>query len=136
MSFAQRVALVVLAAFFMTSVATSLAAWLCARPLLAAAAAAGSATLRARALALFRLLPSAAAALVTAAILVPGYISHERTGAEQGGVTLWLLAAGGAALLAASLIGVMRAVWKTARLRRAWLAAARPAHVADAGIPA
>lgn len=136
MSFAQRVALVLLAAFFLASVATSVIAWICARPLLAAAAATGSATLKARSLALFRLLPSACAAAVTALILIPGYVSHERPGSEEAGVTLWLLASAGAALIAASIAGVAASVRKTARLRRVWLAAARPVAVEGAGISA
>lgn len=136
MSYAQRAALVLLAAFFMTSTVTSAMAWLCARPLLAAAAADGSAVLTARALAVFRLLPSAIAAAVTALILLPGYVAHERSGAEHGSLTLWLLAAGGAALIAASIAGIISSAWKTARLRREWLATAVPADVAGAGISA
>lgn len=135
MSFAQRVALVLFAAFFITNVAASLVAWLCARPLLAAAST-GTALLKARALSLFRLLPSAVSLAVTLTILVPGYIAHESTGSERAGIMLWLLAAGGAALLAASVAGALAAVRTTARLRRAWLAAAHPADVPEAGMGA
>ena len=136
MSYAQRVALVMLAAFFMTNAVASAIAWLCARPLLAAASADGSAVLKARALALFRLLPSAIAAAVTAVILLPGYVAHERSDAEHAGLTLWLLAAGGAALIAASMAGIISSARQTARLRREWLATAVPANVAGAGIGA
>lgn len=136
MSLAQRVVLVLLASFFLTSVLTSAATWICARPLLAAVAGHGSAMLRARGLALFRLLPSVMAVGVTAVILVPGYLAHERAGSEEAGLTLWLLAAGGAALLAAAMCGVARAIRSTAQLRRAWLATARPASIEGAGIRA
>ena len=135
MTFPLRVTLVLLAAFFLSTVATSGVAWLCARPLIAAATV-GTAMVRARALACFRLLPSFAAAVITVAILVPGYLAYERGGAEHVSITLWLLAAAGAAVIAGGLVEIARSLHKTAALRREWLAAARPAIVPGAGVRA
>lgn len=134
MSFPQRLTLVLLAAFFISNVAASLVAWLSAGAILSRAHH-GSAGVRASALPLFRLLPSAIAACVTAGILVPGYLAHERPGIEQSGVTLWLLAAAGAAIVAASIVTGVLSLVRTARLKRAWLAEARPAILPGAGMP-
>lgn len=136
MSFAQRFALVVLAAFFMTSILTSLAAYLAAPSVLRAVSAA-AAPVRARALACFRLLPAAAALAITALVLAPGYFRHEQRGEfESVGLLITLAAAGAALLLSGAAFAVARAIARTSSLRRAWLAGARPLAGRPGGMPA
>lgn len=136
MSFAQRFALVVLAAFFMASAATSVAAYLAAPGVLRAASSAAAST-RARGLAYFRLLPASAALAMTALVLAPGYFRHEQRGELEGvGLLIALCASGGALLLGAAAFASARAVARTTSLRRAWLADARPLAGRPGGMPA
>lgn len=134
MSFEQRFALVLLAAFFLASVATSLAAAIVSPALLARR---GACTAReAGALALFRLLPAAAALALTLFVLGPGYFAHEQRGEPEGsGVGLVALALGGAWILAASIARLARAWRRTAAIRRQWLAEGREIHIPGAGMP-
>ena len=135
MSFAQRFTLVLFAAFFISSVATSLAAfgfasWLRARTAVVTSRQAG-------ALALYRLMPALAALAITALVLGPGYFEHEqRTEAEGSGYALIALALGGLFILGASCARVVRSIVRTSRLKRAWLAEGRPVDVPGARMPA
>lgn len=136
MTFPQRFALVLLAAFFLSSIATSLVAFLTA-PLIVRARPAGSAARRASALALFRLLPATAAVAITIFVLGPGYFEHEQRGELEGAsYALFLLAAGGASLLIASGLRVAGAIRRTSALRRSWLAQGERLDMPRAGMPA
>lgn len=136
MSFAQRFALVVLAAFFMTSIVTSLAAYLAA-PAVRRAVSAAPASTRARALACFRLLPAAAALSITTLVLAPGYFRHEQRGElESVGLLIACAAAGAALLVSGAAVAVARAIARTSSLRCAWLAGARPLPGRPGGMPA
>jgi Zn-dependent protease with chaperone function len=136
MTFAQRFALVLLAAFFLSSVATSLLAYLTA-PLVVRARPAGSAARRAGALALFRLLPAAAAVAITLFVLGPGYFEHEQRGELEGAsYALLLLAAGGTFLLLESAARIARALRPTSALRRSWIAQGERLDMPAAGMPA
>ena len=136
MSFEQRFALVLLAAFFLSSVATSLAAFIVASPLFRARPRA-FAPGHAGALALCRVLPAMLALALTALVLGPGYFEHEqRTETEGAGYALFALAAGGLSIVMASLARVARAMLRTSALKRTWLAAAHPIDVPSAGMPA
>jgi Zn-dependent protease with chaperone function len=135
-TFAQRFALVMLAAYFVSSVAGSLAALPFAEALLRPSAR-GAADSRARGLALFRLLPAFAAMVLTLLVLAPGYYAHEqRTELESAGLLLTLCAAGGALILLCAVVRTCRAVTQTAKLRRSWLANARPLNLPHAGMRA
>lgn len=135
MSFEPRFALVLLAAFFLSSVFTSAVAWLLATPLLRARA--GDASGRASTLALFRLLPVGVALALTAGVLGPGYYAHEQRDELEGtGVLLVCFAAAGFALLASSVARIAAAVRRGAAARRALLASARPIDLPGAGVPA
>ncbi|MDQ3168796.1 MAG: M56 family metallopeptidase [Acidobacteriota bacterium] len=136
MSFEQRFALVLFSAFFLSSIATSLAAFIVASPLFRSHAR-PFAPGHAGALALCRLLPAMLAIALTAFVLGPGYFEHEqRTEAEGAGYALFALATGGLLVLMASLARVARAMARTSALKRAWLAEARPVDVPSAGMPA
>ena len=135
MTFAQRFTLVLLAAFFLSTIVTSMAGYVCAAPLLRAAARAGAAA-RAWSLACYRLLPATAAIVMTGLILAPGYFRHEqRSELESAGVALLLCAAGGVLVLLGSLTRVCRAAMSAARLRRSWLAGGRALEMPGAGLP-
>ena len=135
MSFPQRFALVLLAAFFLSSVVTSLVALAGASPLLRSRG--RDSSKEAGALALYRLMPAAAALALTGLVLGPGYFEHEqRTDAEGSGVALLVMAAGGLAIVLWSGFRLARAVRRAAVLRRAWLAQAAPIELAGAGMPA
>jgi hypothetical protein len=130
-SFAQRFALVLLAAFFLSSLVCSLLAYLCAGPVLRRIASQPSA------LAIFRLLPSVMAIGVTMLVLAPGYYVYEqRADLEGAGRALWIASAGGAALLLSSLARALYLTMGTARLRRSWLRTARATRVPGAGMQA
>ena len=136
MSFEQRFALVLLAAFFLSSVAASLLAFAVASPLFRSRARAFLPG-HAGALALCRLLPAMLAIALTAFILGPGYFEHEQRGEPEGaGYALFALAACGLIVLIASLARVVRAMIRTSALKRAWLAEGRPVDVPSAGMPA
>lgn len=136
MNFAQRFVLVLLAAFFVSSIATSLAAWLCAGVVVRASHRSRAAT-RAWTLALYRLLPGLAALGVTAFILAPGYFRHEqRDEIEDVGIVLMLAAAGGLLILLASITRAIRTTIATAVLRRRWLATGTPLPMTVARMPA
>lgn len=136
MSFAQRFALVLMAAFFVASLATSLAAAVFAPAIVRAIRGAGAAG-RAWTLAAYRLLPAILAITITATVLGPAYFRHEqRVELEGVGLALALCAAGGLLLIAISLARVATAVITTASLRRGWLATGRPLGIAGAGMPA
>jgi len=135
MTFAQRFALVLLAAFFLSSVITSLIALVSAPPLLRSRDRASAK--EAGALALYRLMPAGAALALTALVLGPGYFEHEqRVEAEGSGVALFAMAAGGLVIMLWSGFRLARAVRRTAVLRRAWLAQAAPIDLPGAGMPA
>ena len=135
MNFAQRFALVLLAAFFLSSVITSLVALVCASPLLRSRD--GVSAREAGALALFRLMPAGAAVALTLLVLGPGYFEHEQRGeAEGSGIALLVMAAGGLAIILWSGFRLTRAVRRAAVLRRAWLAQAAPIDLPGAGMPA
>lgn len=136
MSFAQRFALVLLAAFFLSSLVTSFAGIVFAHVVVRAIRRAGAAG-RAWTLAAFRLLPATLAVAITAAVLGPAYFRHEqRVELEGVGLALALCAAGGLLLTATSLARIARAVITTSSLRREWLAKGRPLAIAGAGMPA
>lgn len=136
MTFAQRFALVLLAAFFLSTAVTSATAWIVTSPLLRMTAR-FSASFRASLLAGWRLLPSAAALIATGLVLAPGYYRHEQRGEpEDVGAVLLLLAAGGAAVLASAAARAVRAGLRTAALRREWSAGSKPASIGAAGLPA
>lgn len=136
MSFAQRFALVLLAAFFISSLLTSLAGWAFAPALVRAIRREGAAS-RAWTLAAYRTLPAALAIAVTAAVLGPGYFRHEQRVESEGvGLALALCALGGLLLLAVSLFRAARAIVTTSSLRRAWLSNGRPVRLGGAGLPA
>src|SRR5688572_25827244 len=135
-TFAQRFALVMLAAYFVSSVVASLAALPFAEALLRRSAR-RAADSRARGLALFRLLPAFAAMALTLLVLAPGYYAHEqRAELESAGLLLTLCAAGGALILLCAVVRTCRAVTQTAKLRRSWLAKARPLNLPHAGMRA
>lgn len=135
MSFEQRFALVLLAAFFLSSVATSIVAALVSSGVLARSCAWTSRD--AAGLALFRLLPAAAALSLTLFILGPGYFEHEQRGEPEGsGYGLIALALGGLCIALASIARVARAWRRTAATRRQWLREGREVSIADAGMPA
>jgi Zn-dependent protease with chaperone function len=134
MTFASRFALVLLAAFFLSSVVTSLIAYACSRRVLRASAVTPR---EAGALALYRLLPALAALALTVLVLAPGYLQHEQRGEfETVSVTLFALAAAGLALLCASAARVVRAVRRASALRREWMARAERIDLAGASMPA
>ena len=135
MSFEQRFALVLLAAFFLSSVATSVVAALLSPVLLARR---GAWTSReAAALALFRLLPAASALALTFFVLGPGYFEHEQRGEPEGsGYGLIALALGGVWIAGASIARLARAWRRTAAIRRQWLAEGREVSIPNAGMPA
>ena len=136
MTFGMRFTLVLLAAFFLASAASSLAAWLAAGPVIRATARAAAAP-RAWLLACFRLLPATAAVAMTALVLAPGYYRHEQRGEPEGvGLVLALAAAAGLLIAAGAVARAAAAVIRASALRRAWLAAGRPIDVAGAGMPA
>ena len=136
MTFAQRFTLVLMAAFFLSTVATSLAGCVFAGAVLRASARA-SATARAWTIAAYRLLPAAAAFGITAFILGPGYYRHEQRGEpENAGLVLALCAAGGVLILLRSAARAARGILSTRALRRAWIAASRPLDIAGSGMPA
>lgn len=135
MNFAQRFTLVLLAAFFLSSVITSLVALVCASPLLRSRD--GVSAREAGALALYRLMPAGAALALTLLVLGPGYFAHEqRAYAEGSGAALFALAAGGLALLLWSAARLAHAARRASALRRAWLAQAAPIDLPGAGMPA
>ena len=135
MNFAQRFTLVLLAAFFLSSVITSLIALVCASPLLRSRD--GVSAREAGALALYRLMPAGAALALTLLVLGPGYFAHEqRADAEGSGAALFALAAGGLALLLWSAARLAHAARRASALRRAWLAQAAPIDLPGAGMPA
>ena len=135
MTFAQRFALVLLAAFFLSTIVTSAAGYAFAGPLLRACARSGAAA-RAWSLAVYRLFPAAAAIAITVIVLGPGYFRHEQRGApEDAGLALTLAAAGGLAILLSSIARAAHAAMTAARLRRSWLALGRPLDMPAAGIP-
>lgn len=135
MSFAERFMLVLLAAFFLSSVITSLIAFVCASPLLRSRD--GVSARDAGALALYRLMPAGAALALTLLVFGPGYFAHEqRAEAEGSGAALFVLAAGGLALLLWSAARLARAAWRASTLRRAWLTQAAPIDLPGAGMPA
>ncbi len=93
---------------------------------------------RARKIVLLRVFPSAAAALVTLGLVVPGFVAFEPVGAvEVVGPVLLTLAGAGALLLFAAVALAIRTALVTIKLERAWL---RSATAFDfdppAGIPA
>lgn len=135
MSFEQRFALVLLAAFFLASVATSIAGWLLTPALLRAR---GQWTAPdAGMLAVARLLPALAALAITLFILGPGYFEHEQRGEPEGsGYGLFALALGGLGILGASLARMAASCLRTAAIRRQWLARARAVTIDGAGMPA
>lgn len=136
MTFAQRFALVLLAAFFLSTAAASAGAWICTPAVLRMTARFGAAA-RASMLAGWRLLPAAAALAMTAFVLAPGYYRHEQRGEPEGvGAMLLLLAAGGAAVLASAVARAVRAALRTAALRREWSAGSKPVSIGGAGMPA
>lgn len=136
MTFAMRFTLVLLAAFFLASAVSSLAAWLAAGPVIRATASAAAAP-RAWLLACFRLLPATVAIAMTALVLAPGYYQHEQRGEPEGvGLALALAAAAGLLIAAGAVARAAAAVIRASALRRAWLAAGRPVDVAGAGMPA
>lgn len=135
MSFEQRFALVLLAAFFLSSVATSLAGWLLAPAFLRARVQWSSRD--ARTLAVLRLLPGAAALALTLLVLGPGYFEHEQRGEPEGsGYGLFVLALGGFAILAGSIARIAASTLRTAAIRRHWLAEGRAVTIEGAGMPA
>lgn len=134
MTFAPRFALVLLAAFFLSSVVTSLIAYACSRRILRTASVTPD---DARALALYRLLPAVAAIALTLLVLAPGYLEHEQRGDAEGvSATLLALAAAGFALLSASAARVVSAVRRASALRREWMARAERIELAGADMPA
>jgi hypothetical protein len=136
MTFGMRFTLVLLAAFFLASAVSSLAAWLSAGPVIRATARAAAAP-RAWLLACFRLLPATAAIAMTALVLAPGYYRHEQRGEPEGvGLILALAAAAGFLIAAGAVARAAAAVIRASALRRAWLASGRPIDVAGAGMPA
>ncbi|MEX2270593.1 MAG: M56 family metallopeptidase [Vicinamibacterales bacterium] len=136
MSFAQRFALVLLAAFFLSSVVSSLATMLPVRRALRRHAR-GASELRSSMLAVMRLLPAAGAFALTLLVLAPGYYTHEQRSEPEGtGLLLALSAAAGALILLSSLGRAILSIVQTARLRRAWMRSARPLDLPAAGIPA
>ena len=135
MSFEQRFALVLLAAFFLSSVATSAAAAILSPALFGRDRAWTSR--EAAALALFRLLPACSALALTLCVLGPGYFAHEqRGGPEESGYGLLLLALGGVCVIGASIARLVRAWRRTAVIRRQWLAAGQAVAIPHAGMPA
>jgi hypothetical protein len=135
-TFAQRFALVMLAAFFISSVAASLAALPFAEALLRRSGR-GAAASRAIGLAVFRLLPASTAIAMTLLVLIPGYYAHEqREELESAGLLIAFCASGGALILMCAGARAWRAVVETAKLRRAWLASARPLDLPHAGMRA
>jgi hypothetical protein len=137
MSFEQRFALVLLAAFFLASVATSLAAAVLAPRLRARGSRQPWTSRDASGLALVRLLPAGAALALTLLVLGPGYFEHEQRGEPEGsGYALWMLAFAGLWIIGASLARVAASCLRTAAIRRQWLAAGRPVTIAEAGMPA
>ncbi len=136
MNFAQRFVLVVLAAFFVSSLATSLVAYLCAGVVVRSSHRAGAAT-RAWTLAVYRLLPALASLAATAFILAPGYFRHEQRDDIEGvGVVLVLAAAAGLVILLTSITRAVRTTMATAALRRTWLATGTPLPLTVARMPA
>lgn len=136
MTFAQRFALVLLAAFFLSTAVASASAWILTSPLLRMTAKV-DASFRASLLAGWRLLPSAVALIVTAFVLAPGYYRHEQRGEAEGvSAILLLLAAGGAAVLASAVGRAGRAGLTTAALRREWSAGSKPVSIGAAGMAA
>lgn len=135
MSFEQRFALVLLAAFFLSSVATSIAAAFLSR---AIGARRGAWTSReAGALAIFRLLPATSALALTLFVLGPGYFEHEQRGDPEGsGYGLIALALGGAWIVGGAIARLARACRRTAAIRRQWLTEGRAVDIPDAGMPA
>lgn len=135
MSFEQRFALVLLAAFFLASVTTSLAAALWSPSVLRSRR--PGAPGEAGALALFRLLPAASALAITIFVLGPGYFEHEQRDEPEGsGYALPLLALGGLWILAASAARLAASCRRTSAVRREWLATARPVMIAGVRMPA
>lgn len=97
-----------------------------------------SAALRARNIVLLRVLPSAAAAILTLGLVTPGFVAFEpMRGAEMAGPALQALAAAGAVLILSAIALAIRTASVTGKLQRAWL---RSATAFDfdppAGIPA
>ncbi|HUF24547.1 MAG TPA: M56 family metallopeptidase [Vicinamibacterales bacterium] len=136
MTFGMRFTLVLLAAFFLASAVSSLAAWLSAGPVIRATARAAAAP-RAWLLACVRLLPASVAIATTALVLAPGYYRHEQRGEPEGvGLILALAAAAGLLIAAGAVARAVAAVIRASALRRAWLAAGRPIDVAGTGMPA
>lgn len=136
MTFMQRAALVLFAAFFVSTIATSVAGYLLAAPVMRALTNRAAAT-RASVLAFYRVLPSIAALAITAFVLAPGYVRHEqRDELEAAGVALVACAAGGLLILLRSLARVVRALLATSALRRQWLRAGVPLRIDGVGMPA
>jgi hypothetical protein len=124
-------AAVALAAFAAIALPASLLAWLAARRL-ALAREAGAANLFA-----LRTLPAALGLAGTLGLAVPAFVRFEpRQVAEGPGLTFVLLALAGAALLGRGLLRAVAGAWATGRLRRAWMAAARPVALPGAPVPA
>lgn len=136
MTFAQRFALVVTAAFFLSTAAASLCAWIFTPPLLRLLAR-FSPSVRATALTVWRLLPAGGAVIVTACVLAPGYYRYEQRDELEGvSALVLLLAAAGAIVFAAAAVRVVRVTSRSAALRREWLASSTPLSVQAAGMPA
>jgi len=135
-TFEQRFALVLMAAFFLSSIATSLAALVFASPILRARVPGGPSR-RAGALALYRLMPALASIAATLLVLGPGYFRHEqRAELEGAGYGLLALACGGLIVLLLSAVRLLGSMRQTSALRRAWLAEARPIDLPASGMPA
>ena len=135
MTFEPRFALVLLAAFFLSSLLTSALASLLTSSVLQARA--GEAAPRASALALFRLLPAVLALALTAGILAPGYFVHEQRAELEGvGLVLACFAVGGVVLLSASCARIAMAVRRGSAARRTLMAASRPIDLPGSDVPA
>jgi hypothetical protein len=136
MTFPLRFTLVLLAAFFMATAVTTIAAWIFAGPVLRATARAGAAS-RAWVLAAYRLLPAGAALAATGLVLAPGYYRHEQRSEPEGvGLALALAAAAGLLILAGGLARAARAALHASALARDWRAAGTPIDIPGAGMPA
>jgi hypothetical protein len=93
---------------------------------------------RARRLAVLRAFPAIVGALVTLAVVAPGYLAFEPPHAyEEAGAALVALASLGALLLMSAVVIACRACLSTWRLERAWLRSASAIEFTPpAGVPA
>ena len=85
-----------------------------------------------------RLLPAASSAAFVAVLFVPSYWAYEpREAAERfGGVTLFVLAAGGTIMVVTAFIRGLEAWRSAARRVRHWMTLARPVALAATSLPA